>query len=69
MINMGPIQQVVGMLENSPTFANNPNAKQMLDCIKNNDAETGKKIAKNLCSSYGIKPEDAVNQARQFFRI
>ena len=69
MTNIGSIQQVIGMIEKSPAFASNQNARQMLECIKNNDAETGQKIASNLCKSYGVSPQDAVNQARQFFHI
>lgn len=64
-----PIQAIIGMIEGSPQFSNNPNAKEMLECIKNNDSKRGQQIARNLCETYGVKPEDAVQQARRFFHI
>lgn len=64
-----PIDAIITMIEQSPQFARNPNAREMLDCIKNNDAKKGQQIAANLCNTYGIKPEDAVQQARRFFNV
>lgn len=64
-----PIQALIGMIEGSPQFSGNPNAREMLECIKNNDAEKGQRIARNLCETYGVKPEDAVQQARRFFHM
>ena len=47
----------------------NPNARSMIQVIQNGDAKKGEEIARNLCDTYGIKPEDAVQQARSFFRV
>ena len=69
MPNFNAIQNLVGMIENSPAFSKNQNARQMLDCIKNNDSQSGMKIAENLCKTYGVTPQEAVNLARQFFHF
>ena len=41
----------------------------MIDVIRSGDAAKGQQIAKNLCDTYGVKPEDAISQARSFFHI
>ena len=66
--NIGPLQNMIGMIENTPAF-NNPNAREMIECIKNNDSQKGQQIVENLCKSYGISPQDALKQARSFFHI
>lgn len=63
------MQQMMAMVENSPQFANNPNAREMLRCIKEGDAKKGEQIARNLCETYGIQPEQAVQNARNFFHL
>lgn len=59
----------MNLISQNPQIANNPNANQLIDVLRNNDAQRGQVIAQNLCNTYGITPEQAVNQARQFFRI
>ena len=58
--------QVIGQ---NPNIAANPNAKAMIDVIRSGDSQKGQEIARNICSSYGVKPEDAVNQAKSFFHL
>lgn len=57
------------IIQKNPALANNPNAREMIDVIRNGDAAKGQQIAKNLCDTYGVKPEDAISQARSFFHI
>lgn len=57
------------IIQKNPALANNPNAREMIDVIRNGDAAKGQQIAKNLCDTYGMKPEDAISQARSFFHI
>lgn len=59
----------LGIIGNSPQVAQNPNAQHMLDVIRSNDAAEGERIARNLCQSYGVTPEQAYQQARKFFGI
>lgn len=59
----------LGVISRSPQIQHNPNARSMIQVIQNGDAKKGEEIARNLCDTYGIKPEDAVQQARSFFRV
>lgn len=59
----------LGMLSRSPQLQRNPNAQSMIQVIQSGDAKKGEEIARNLCETYGVKPEDAVQQARSFFRV
>lgn len=57
------------IIQKNPALANNPNAREMIEVIRNGDTAKGQQIAKNLCDTYGVKPEDAISQARSFFHI
>ena len=57
------------MISNNPQIANNPQAKSMIEVIQSGDAERGRQIAENLCNTYGVSKEDAVKQAKSFFKI
>lgn len=59
----------LSMLEGAPGIKNNPNAQQMIDVIRSGDARQGEMIARNLCNSYNMSPEEAVSKARGFFHI
>ena len=59
----------LGIIGSNPQIAQNPNAQQMIDVIKRGDAQKGQQIAKNLCDTYGIEPEQAIQQARSFFHM
>lgn len=57
------------LIQNNPQIANNPNAKEMVDILISGDSKRGEQLAANLCKSYGIQPEQAVEQARKFFGL
>ena len=57
------------IIQKNPALANKPNAREMIEVIRNGDTVKGPQIAKNLCDTYGVKPEDAISQARSFFHI
>lgn len=57
------------MISNNPQIANNPQAKSMIEVIQSGDAERGQQIAENLCNTYGVSKEDAIKQAKSFFKI
>ena len=59
----------MNLISQNPQIMKNPNAKSMLDVVQNNDQQQGEQIARNLCQSYGITPEQAIQQAKQFFHI
>lgn len=68
-MNLNLQQMAVNMLSNSPMVANNPNAQQYLEIIRNGDASKGAQIAENLCRSYGVRRDDAVAMAKKFFKL
>lgn len=59
----------LNMIDGNPQIANNPNAREFLNVIRNGDDARGRQIAQNLCDSYGITPDQAVQQAKQFFNL
>lgn len=64
------IQDLISnLINNNPNIQNNPQAKEYLDVIQHNDSARGQQIAENLCKTYGVSTEEAVNRAKQFFGI
>lgn len=59
----------LGYIRQNPNVANNPNAQGMLNVIESGDSAKGEQIARNLCQTYGITPEQAIQQAKQFFGL
>ena len=59
----------LGLLANNPNIANNPRSKEMINIIKSGDQQKGEALARNLCATYGLTPEQGVAQARKFFNI
>lgn len=57
------------MLQHNPAIARNPQAQSMLQVIQTGDEQQGEQIARNLCQTMGISPEEATKQAKSFFRI
>lgn len=58
------VQMLLQNAMNSPVVRNNPNAQQWLQVIQNGDAQAGEQIARNICNSYGMTPEQASQQAQ-----
>lgn len=63
------INFAMAMISRNPQIANNPQAQNMIDVIKTGDSKKGEEIAENLCASYGVNKDDAINQAKKFFNI
>lgn len=57
------------LMQNNPTIANNPRNQQMLQIIQNGDSQQGQQIADNLCKTYGVSREQAIQMAKQFFGL
>lgn len=66
---MSPRDMALALLGRAPQVSQNPNARHMLDVIQSGDSDEGERIARNLCQSYGVTPEQAMEQARRFFGI
>jgi hypothetical protein len=59
----------MGMISRNPKLANNPRAQQLISVIQNGDSAQGEKIAENLCQTYGVTKEQALDDAKKFFGI
>ena len=57
------------MISRNPKVANNPRAQQLISVIQNGDSAQGEKIAENLCQTYGVTKEQALDDAKKFFGI
>lgn len=66
--NMDPRQMIQQAIQRNPQVANNPQAQQYLQVIMSGDSQKGQELARNICGSFGVTPEDGVNQAMQFFQ-
>ena len=64
-----PRDLAMNMIRNNPKVANNPNAQEFINVIQIGDAAKGQQIAQNLCNTYGVTPEEAMQQAKQFFKL
>ena len=59
----------LNLIQQNPALQNNPNAKEMIEVIRSGDTAKGEQIASNLCKTYGVDKNRAVQQARSFFNI
>ena len=69
MPNINPMQFAMNMLQNNPQVMNNPQAQGLMQVIQSGDAAKGQQMAENLCKTYGVTPNQALEEARKFFHI
>lgn len=58
----------MNMLRRNPSISQNPRNQDFLQVIQSGDDARGQQIAENLCKTYGVTPQEAVNMATDFFR-
>lgn len=51
------------MISKNPNIANNPNAQEMINAIKNGDDAKGAQIADNILKTNGLTREQGISQA------
>lgn len=66
---MNPMQYAMNMIQQNPQIMNNPMAQNYISVIQSGDAQRGQQLAENICKSYGMTPQQALQKARQFFHI
>ena len=69
MLNVNPMRFAMNMLQQNPNLQNNPQAQGLMQIIQSGDEARGKQIAENLCRTYGVTPDQALQDARKFFHI
>lgn len=62
-------QIAIEALKRRQDIANTPQGQQFLQILQSGDDAKGQQMAQNICQSYGMSEEDAVNKVRQFFNI
>ena len=62
-----PRSVALNLISRNPNLANNPQAQSFINVIQSGDSKKGEEIARNLCNTYGVTPEQAVQQAKNFF--
>ena len=69
MPNVNPMQFAMNMLQSNPQIRNNPQAQGLMQIIQSGDAAKGQQMAENICKTYGVTPDQALQEARKFFHI
>lgn len=69
MPNFNLMQFATSMLQRNKNIPQNPMTNEMVNAIQSGDSKKGEQLARNICQSYGISPEEAFNNAQQFFGI
>lgn len=64
---LDPRSVALSLISRNPSVANNPQAQNLISVIQNGDSKKGEEIARNLCNTYGVTPEQAFTQAKNFF--
>lgn len=63
-----PKMFAMNVLRQNPSISQNPRNQDLLQVIQSGDSTRGQQIAENLCKTYGVTPQQAVNMATDFFR-
>ena len=62
-------RMAMSMISQNPNIASNPQAQEFVRVIQNGDVKRGQQIADNLCETYGVSREEALQKAKSFFHI
>ena len=57
------------IIQSNPQIAQNPQAKEFLNVIQSGDEARGSEIANNLCNTYGMSKDEALQNAKKFFNL
>ncbi len=63
--NFSPSAFAMQALQRNPQVANNPMGQTLIQAIQNNDSAAGERLAENICKTYGLTKEQALQQAIQ----
>ena len=66
---MALAQMAMNRISSDPNFRNNPQARAFADIMQRGDIAQGQEMARNLCQSFGVSEQEALQQAKSFFRI
>lgn len=63
------VQTMIDRIKSNPNIAGNPQALAYIEVLESGDSKRGQELANNLLETYGMTREDALAQAKQFFRL
>lgn len=66
---MGLAQMAMNKISSDPNLQKNPQARAFMDIMQRGDVAQGQQMARNLCQSFGVSEQEALQQAKSFFRI
>lgn len=66
---MGLAQMAMNRISSDPNFQRNPQARAFMDIMQRGDVAQGQQMARNLCQSFGVSEQEALQQAKSFFKI
>ena len=55
------------ILNQNPNVSGSSMGQNLVSILKSGDSKKGEEIARNLCKTYGISPEEAMQRACEFF--
>lgn len=59
----------MNLIGRNPNVANSPMNQAYINTLKSGDNSKGEQLARNLCQTYGVSVEEALNRAKQFFNL
>lgn len=65
---MNLIDLALRQLQQRQEVTDNPIAREWLDVVRSGDSKRGEEIARNLCENSGVTVQQAMEEARRFFR-
>ena len=68
-MNNPMLQTMIDRIKANPNIAGNPQALAYIEVLESGDSKRGQELANNLLNTYGMTREDALAQAKQFFRL
>lgn len=68
-MNNPMLQTMIDRIKANPNIAGNPQALAYIEVLESGDTKRGQELANNLLETYGMTREDALAQAKQFFRL
>ena len=66
---MGLAQMAMNKISSDSNLQKNPQARAFMDIMQRGDVAQGQQMARNLCQSFGVSEQEALQQAKSFFRI
>lgn len=61
------VQFALNKISQNPQIANNPRNQELFQIIQSGDEKRGQEVAENLCKTFGVSKDDALENARIFF--